>query len=219
MKKTILVVFGGNSSEHDISTVSAASVIANLPREKYDVEMLGITKDGQFLRYCGSPELLPEDKWLEGECTPALISTDASRKGLVCFEKGGTRLIKIDAVFPVLHGKNGEDGTMQGLLELAELPFVGCGMTSSAVCMDKIFTNIIAEQNGIPQAAFVALTLHGYRKNGTEALGRAAAVLGFPLFVKPANAGSSIGVTKVHSPEQLKSAVEYAFEFDTRLVL
>ena len=126
--KKVLVLCGGVSSEHEVSLVSARSVIQNIPRDRYEVLTLGITKQGEWLLYEGDPEALPEDNWLEcGKRTPAVLSPDASHHGLLIFENGAARVEHVDVVFPVLHGKNGEDGTMQGLLQLAQLPFVGCG--------------------------------------------------------------------------------------------
>ena len=121
--KKVLVLFGGVSSEHEVSLVSARSVIQNIPRDRYEVLTLGITKQGEWLLYEGDPEALPEDNWLEcGKRTPAVLSPDASHHGLLIFENGAARVEHVDVVFPVLHGKNGEDGTMQGLLQLAQLP-------------------------------------------------------------------------------------------------
>ena len=128
-------------------------------------------------------------------------------------------IIKIDAVFPVLHGKNGEDGTMQGLLEISGLPYVGCDTASSAVCMDKAFTNAMLDFNGIPQAKWTAFNKYSYAANKAEILKDAAEKLGFPIFVKPANAGSSVGISKANSAEELERACEIAFEHDSKLVL
>ena len=126
--KKVLVLFGGVSSEHEVSLVSARSVIQNIPRDRYEVLTLGITKQGEWLLYEGDPEALPEDNWLEcGKRTPAVLSPDASHHGLLIFENGAARVEHVDVVFPVLHGKNGEDGTVQGLFELMDVPVIGCG--------------------------------------------------------------------------------------------
>lgn len=160
-----LVLFGGVSSEHEVSLVSARSVIQNIPRDRYEVLTLGITKQGEWLLYEGDPEALPEDNWLEcGKRTPAVLSPDASHHGLLIFENGAARVEHVDVVFPVLHGKNGEDGTMQGLLQLAQLPFVGCGCTASAITMDKAITNAMTDVAGIAQAKWLPLTRDGYQK-------------------------------------------------------
>jgi len=219
--KTVLVLFGGVSSEHDVSLISAKSVIANIPKDQYDVICLGITKDGQWLVYGGNVENLPEDKWLEDKSllTPALISTDRNVHGLLLFTDAGVETVRIDAAFPVLHGKNGEDGTVQGLFQLAGIPFVGCDMLSSALCMDKAVTNSLADIYGIPQAKWRSFKKFEYLKNSQALLDEAAGYLGFPIFVKPANTGSSVGVSKAKNRQELAAAVALAFGYDSKVVL
>lgn len=218
--KKVLVLFGGVSSEHEVSLVSARSVIQNIPRDRYEVLTLGITKQGEWLLYEGDPEALPEDNWLEcGKRTPAVLSPDASHHGLLIFENGAARVEHVDVVFPVLHGKNGEDGTMQGLLQLAQLPFVGCGCTASAITMDKAITNAMTDVAGIAQAKWLPLTRDGYQKDAAALRQKAIGRLGFPIFVKPANAGSSVGVGKARNEAELANAIEEAFLHDDKLVL
>ena len=218
--KKVLVLFGGVSSEHEVSLVSARSVIQTIPRDRYEVLTLGITKQGEWLLYEGNPEALPEDNWLEcGKRTPAVLSPDASHHGLLIFENGAARVERVDVVFPVLHGKNGEDGTMQGLLQLAQLPFVGCGCTASAITMDKAITNALTDIAGIAQAKWLPLTRYAYQKDGAGLRQKAAALIGFPIFVKPANAGSSVGVGKARNEAELADAIEKAFLHDDKLVL
>lgn len=218
--KKVLVLFGGVSSEHEVSLVSARSVIQNIPQDRYEVLTLGITKQGEWLLYEGSPETLPEDKWLRsGRTTPAVLSPDAAHHGLLIFEGGTTRVERVDVVFPVLHGKNGEDGTIQGLLQLAQIPFVGCGCTASAITMDKAITNALTDIAGIPQAKWLPLTRYDYNQNAVALRKTAIDRLGFPIFVKPANAGSSVGVGKAAEEAELASAIEAAFLHDDKLVL
>jgi len=219
--KTVLVLFGGVSSEHDVSLISAKSVIANIPKEQYNVICLGITKDGQWLQYSGDVENLPEDKWLENKklLTPVLISTDRNVHGMLLFTDAGVETVRIDAAFPVLHGKNGEDGTVQGLFQLAGIPFVGCDMLSSALCMDKAVTNSLADIYGIPQAKWRSFKKFEYLKDSQALLDEAAGYLGFPIFVKPANTGSSVGVSKAKNMQELAAAVELAFGYDSKVVL
>lgn len=220
--KKVLVIFGGVSSEHDVSLVSARSVIENIPKDKYEVFTLGITKKGQWLFYTGPVENLPEGAWLEDDSflTPALLSTDHGRKGLVLF-KGDNKVewLEIDLVFPVLHGKNGEDGTIQGLFEIAGIPYVGCDTLSSAMCMDKAVSNTMADYFGIAQAKWLPLIQNDYDLNPDKAASDAESKLGFPLFVKPANAGSSVGVSKVRNIEELHKGLKAAFVHDRKLVL
>lgn len=216
--KNVLVVFGGCSSEHDVSTVSAQSVLQNISPEKYNIYMMGIAKDGQWYLYEGDQLLLPEDNWLtEGPVTKAVISPDRSVHGITVFRDGGFENIRIDVVFPVLHGKNGEDGTIQGLLQLSGIPFVGCDMASSAISMDKILTNTVADRNDIAQAKWEYITKYDY-DTGNKSLDKIAETLGYPIFVKPANAGSSVGISKAHNYEELVDALQLAFLHDERVL-
>ncbi len=218
--KTALVIFGSDSSEHDVSCVSACSVIKNIPADKYDTVMLGITKDGKWYLYEGDVDLLPEDKWVDsGKITPAVLSPDSNDRGLIVFGENGVRKIHIDVVFPVLHGKNGEDGTIQGLFELAKIPYVGCGVLSSAVCMDKAFANAMADFAGIKQAKWLSVKKSEYPKIKNDFIEKCASYLGFPIFVKPANAGSSVGISKAKNASELEKAIDFAFGFDSKLVL
>ena len=219
MKKA-LILFGGVSSEHDISLISAKSVIENTPKDKYDIITVGITKDGRWYLYTGDVENLPEDKWLcdKDKLKPAVISPDRADHGIIVLGEK-TEKIKVDVVFPVLHGKNGEDGAVQGLLQLAGIPFVGCDMISSACCMDKVITNTLLDEAGIAQAKWLGLKEHEYKENGEEFIKKAEEYLGYPIFVKPANAGSSVGVSKATDKESLKKAIDKAFKEDTKLVL
>lgn len=219
--KNILVIFGGVSSEHKISLMSAQSVIRNIPKDKYNVIMMGITTEGEMYLYKGSEQNLPEDGWLSDKSLlkKAVISTDRKDCGVLCLDNGEYSLIKIDAAFPVMHGKNGEDGTIQGLLTVAGIPFVGCDTMSSAVCMDKAMTNSICDVNNIAQAKWKYITLYEFNKNGGDFVKECAEYLGFPCFVKPANAGSSVGVRKAKTTDELYSALEYALTFDDRVVV
>ena len=220
MKNKVLVLFGGVSSEHDVLLQSASSVIKNIPSDKYDIVTMGITKDGRCYVYNGSPDMLPEGKWLEDSenLEPAVISPDRSHHGIIRL-KSGACIEKIDVAFPVLHGKNGEDGTMQGLLEISGIPYVGCGTSASAICMDKAVTNAMADFSGIPQAKWTAFDKHDYSRDKAALLTNAAQKLGFPIFVKPANAGSSVGVGKAKNIEELDIACLKAFEHDCKIVL
>lgn len=218
--KKVLVVFGGVSSEHDVSCVSASNVIENIPRDKYEVFAIGITKGGEWFLYEGEPSLLPQDKWLSsGKCVKAVISPDRDDRGILVFRKDRVEKITIDVVFPVMHGKNGEDGTIQGLLELAGIPFVGCDALSSACCMDKAVTNTLADSQGIRQAKWLSIIKQNYIKDGSAFIDKAIEYLGFPIFVKPANAGSSVGISKANDEKTLREAIDKAFLQDRKVVL
>ena len=163
-KKTAAIIFGGVSTEHDISCISATAVINNFPYDEYDLVILGITKDGAWYLYSGDVEKIVTGEWVDDENNrSAFISPDRALHGIVLPEFGDT--IKVDVVFPVLHGANGEDGTIQGLLTLAGIPYVGCKTASSAVCMDKIFQKAMAGYYGIPQAKWVGFDIVEYNKN------------------------------------------------------
>ena len=216
-KLTLGVIFGGVSSEHDISCISAKEIVSNLDYSKYNVVLIGITKEGRWFLYNDNIDLLPEDKWIYSKSlVPAFISPDTSVHGIIT-SKG--EIIKLDVVFPVLHGKNGEDGTMQGLLELSGLAYVGCGHLSSAVTMDKAFTNLIADFHGVKQAKWLATDAFTYGKRKDAFLKEAEEKLGLPIFVKPARAGSSVGISKAKTAEELVSAIDKAFEVDSKIVL
>ncbi len=218
MKTKVLVLFGGVSSEHDISLISASSVVKNIPGDRYDVFMMGISKEGVCFLYGGDAANLPEDRWLEDKenLERCVISPDREHHGIIHLEKGGTEYI--DVVFPVLHGKNGEDGTVQGLLELSGIPYVGCGTASSAVCMDKALTNSVCDFAGIAQAKWRCFTRSDFEKNGRTLMDDIEEYLGFPAFIKPANAGSSVGISKVTDRASLEEACRLAFEYDSKIV-
>ena len=220
MKKTVCVIFGGASSEYEVSLMSSASIIRNLDAEKFDVIKLGITKDGRWLLYNGTTEDMENNTWMNHpENRSAFISPDKATGGLVIMEKDGSCTVqKIDVIFPVLHGKNGEDGTIQGLFELANIPYVGCDLLSSANCMDKVFTHIILENAGIPMAKWDFVTMRDMEQFEAVAE-RMEAKLGYPMFVKPANAGSSVGVSKAKNREQLKEACYVALKEDSKAIV
>lgn len=216
--KNILVLFGGCSSEHDVSTVSAQSVIYHISPDKYNIFMMGITKDGQWYLFEGDPKLLSDDMWTQSpDKDRAFVSPDRGVHGITVLREGSYENIHIDVAFPVLHGKNGEDGTMQGLFQLAGIPYVGCDAASSAVSIDKILTNTIADYNNVAQARWDYITKYEF-DNGIKSLEAIAEHLGYPIFVKPANAGSSVGITKAHDYEELKAALAVAFLHDTRVL-
>ncbi len=215
-KKKIVILFGGCSTEYSVSLQSAYAVMKGIDAEKYEVISLGITRDGRWLRYLGDWDRIPEDHWQEQETIPACISPDRKTHGLLLIKEDG-QISKeyVDLVFPVLHGKNGEDGTVQGLCDLAGIPYVGCGTLSSALCMDKDIAHIIAKAAGVEVPAYVLLREY----MDIEEQRHLCADLEYPVFVKPARAGSSYGITRVEAPGQLKSAIEAAFQHDTKVVI
>ncbi|HEX2902082.1 MAG TPA: D-alanine--D-alanine ligase family protein [Jatrophihabitans sp.] len=204
----IAVVYGGQSSEHAVSVVSAGSVIAALDRSKYDVVTVGITAGGEWL----TTELNPAEI---GFAQPQLPSVAGSGVEVSILGKDSAvvELDSVDVVFPVLHGKNGEDGTIQGLLELAGVPYVGSGVLASSVSMDKAFTKTILT------AAGLLVTPYVLARRGRPVRVLDVEHLGLPLFVKPARAGSSVGVSRVTSYDQLADALETAFSYDSKALI
>ena len=217
----VLILFGGVSSEHEVSLRSAASVIRNIDRARWTVSTLGIAKDGRWLLYTGETEKIEDGSWIGDTAhqIPAVLSPDRSVHGMTILRESGAENVRVDVVFPVLHGKNGEDGTMQGFLQLAGIPFVGCDALSSAMGMDKAVSNTIADHIGVPQAKWLGVRRAEYAAAPAQFRAKCADCLGFPLFVKPANAGSSVGVTKVSAADALDAAIQTAFTQDDKLVI
>ncbi len=218
-KKTAALLFGGVSSEYDVSCMSVASVYENIDREKYEPVLLGITKNGEWYLYEGEIEKVRAHEWDKDSenLKKAYICPDRAVHGAMVRTENGWEELYIDVVYPVLHGKNGEDGTMQGLLEIAGLPYVGCKVLSSAACMDKDVCHTLLKGAGIPQVKWLT-----FLKGNTDFEHAAEEVeqeLGWPVFVKPANAGSSVGISKVKSAEMLKEAMELAFEHDWKIII
>lgn len=217
--KQILILFGGESSEHDVSCISARYICENLPKDKYEITTIGITKNGEWYLYDGDYSKMQNDGWHSDTLPKAIISPDKNDHGIIIFKKDSIEKKYIDVCFPVLHGKNGEDGTVQGLLELSGIAYVGCGVLSSACTMDKAFTNAIADIHKIPQAKWLSIEKSAFSKECKDFLKKAEKYLTFPIFVKPANAGSSVGISKVKNKDELQKGIEYAFQFDNKVVL
>ncbi len=215
-KKNLILLFGGQSSEHDVSCVSAVTVAGGVDRQKYDLLLIGITKDGRWLK-TDSIDDVASGKWRESTVRAALLP-DAGLKSVLIDDNGVLSLVRADVVFPVLHGLYGEDGCVQGLLELAQIPYVGCGVLSSAVTMDKATTKAIVDRLGVAQAKYLAFR----REEMADLEGlcdRIETALGWPVFVKPSNAGSSCGISKAGNRDELKKALEIAAENDFKIVV
>ncbi|MDR1467272.1 MAG: D-alanine--D-alanine ligase [Oscillospiraceae bacterium] len=221
MKKNIAVIFGGTSNEHEISKISAVNVLQNLPPEKYNVIVVGITKSGKWLRYSGSFAEITESCWEDHPLNREVIfSLNTFKKGIFVFNRGSTEFLRIDVVFPVLHGKNGEDGKVQALLELSELPFVGCSSASSSNCMDKITTNILLENSNIKKPKYFWFYFSDYKKNPEEIIKKIEEKVGdYPLFVKPSRSGSSIGISKAKDKSALRASIEIAAREDIKILV
>lgn len=217
MKKTVAVLFGGVSTEHEVSLVSATTVIEHLNQEKYEILLVGITKAGRFLHYTGPVDRIKTGEWENADVEDCTFSCSRTYSGLLVLEKGSYRFFPVDCVIPVLHGKNGEDGTVQGMLQLAGIPFVGCDAISSADCMDKEITHIVLEHAGVRMAKWVAVKQED--EIGEKLFERLENKLGYPMFVKPANAGSSIGVSKAKNRMELEKALQIAFAEDRKVIV
>ncbi len=211
-------IFGGRSSEHEVSLCSAYGVISNTNPEKYNIYTLGITKKGEWFLYTGNKENIKNGSWeQDSENKFSAFLTPAST--LCVIKEGKNEAIKIDVLFPVVHGAYCEDGRLQGLLDMYDVKYVGPGCASSAVCMDKAFTKQILTSHGIPQANAVVITKDDLADDLSalgENIGR---VMGYPVFVKPANAGSSVGVSKVMNGDELIPALKKALEEDSKALI
>ncbi len=217
-KKNIVVLFGGQSSEHEVSCVSASTIIKHINQQHYVVIPVGITKEGAWYYYKGSLEGITNGQWIK-DGVQAFISPDAKEKSLYIFDEHHSyNKLPIDIVFPALHGLYGEDGSIQGLLELAQIPYVGCNILSSSVAMDKYYTKIIVDRLSILQAKSLMI-----RKDELEAMSdvvhRIEASIPYPLFIKPSNAGSSVGITKAHNREELITGLIEAEMHDDKLLI
>lgn len=216
--KRIAVLFGGCSSEYEVSLQSAYSVITNIDRTKYTPVLIGINRKGNWFLFEGKEDTIVNDTWhQQKECYEAVISVDKSLHGIIVWrngKEGRAEEIAISAALPMLHGKNGEDGTVQGALELAGIPVIGCNTVSSAVCMDKDMAHRLAKEAGVSVPKSILFSKDN-QKNAEKLIEE----IGYPVFVKPLRAGSSFGITKVDKKEDLKEAMELAFSHDELVVV
>ncbi len=212
--RKLLVFFGGCSTEYAVSLQSAAAVLENLDPARWAPMPVGITREGAWYYYTGSLAVIPADTWHQDTAHCARCTLDATRGAKALWLADGRR-VPFEAAFPVLHGKNGEDGTLQGLLELAGVPIIGCGCLAGALCMDKDRAHKLAALAGVavPQSVVV------HRGADLGDIRKAAESIGWPVFVKPVRAGSSFGISRVEGPDGLAPAVEEAFRHDDELVL
>jgi len=224
MKKRVGVIFGGRSGEHEVSIRSARTVVEQIDSSKYQVVPVAITNTGRWLSPAGSLELFPEatqtlfrDRFGEPANATACLTGDSQIRGLAVLENGGT--IELDVVFPVLHGTFGEDGTIQGLFEMADLPYVGCGVLASSCGMDKAFMKTLFRDAGLPMCEYVWFLRDEWEANREVVLKQVGTKLGFPCFVKPANLGSSVGVSKAADQASLADAISLAAQYDRKIIV
>jgi D-alanine-D-alanine ligase len=228
MKTRIGIIFGGRSGEHEISIRSARTVIEQIDKEKYDVLPIAITRDGNWLNPVEATALLPEttQQLLKGQITDfsndsiALLG-DTGFKGLTKLEADGNenRTLPLDVVFPVLHGTYGEDGTIQGLFEMAGIPYIGCGVLASSCGMDKVVMKTLFRDADLPICKYVWFLRSEWERDGDTVIEQVKAKLGFPCFVKPANLGSSVGVSQAVDEESLEKAIQIAAEYDRKIII
>ena len=219
-KLNVCVLFGGISPEHEVSLRSAESILNNMDTEKYNIFPVGITKEGEWILYAGTDyALLPAQKWeaFPGNCRAAI--SPVRGEGLLCFDGDRVTRQHIDVVFPALHGKNGEDGAMQGLLQMAGLPYVGPHVSASAVAMDKTLTKLVADNAGVTQAAWRLVRSGDLHSRMEEVISAIEEKFAYPVFVKPAGTGSSVGVSKAATRELLEAALLKAAEFDEKILV
>ena len=221
MKKlSVCILFGGMSPEHEVSLRSAESVLNNIDQSKYHIFPVGITKEGDWILYGGKDySKLPTGEWKTHPNNRRAAISPVRGQGLLSFEGDCVVRERIDVVFPVLHGENGEDGAMQGLLQMAGIPYVGPHVAASAVSMDKTLTKLVVDHAGVPQAAW-QLVRRGELVNHLEnTLDNLELRFRYPMFVKPAGTGSSVGVSKASDREQLRAALENAAKYDKKILV
>ena len=215
MKKNLAVIFGGRSSEHEVSCVSVVTIAKAVDLEKYNMFLIGITKDGEW-KLVEDIAGIEDGSWKESPVS-AIISPD-TKGGLIISQDDMMKVQPIDVIFPVLHGMYGEDGTIQGLFEMADIPYVGCGVFASAASMDKFYTKLVVDTLGIRQAVYVPV-LAEQLDDIDEVTARVEAKISYPVFVKPSKAGSSKGVSKADDRAALVVALKEAAKHDYKILV
>ena len=213
------VIFGGRSGEHEVSLRSAESVINAMDESKYEIVPIGITHEGSWLISESAKALLPQTIMESNHREPVAIIGDPTRQGLTRLGAGGLAREPLDVVFPVLHGTYGEDGTIQGLLEMAGVPYVGCGVLASACGMDKIVMKQLFERAGLRNASYEWFLRSSWEADPKPIMKRIKRSLGYPVFIKPANLGSSVGISKAENRDELRDAIDDAARYDRRIIV
>ncbi|HET9532039.1 MAG TPA: D-alanine--D-alanine ligase [Blastocatellia bacterium] len=215
------VIFGGRSGEHEVSLKSAESIIRAIDRSRYEVVPIGITKEGRWLQSGDAGSLLPDAVMTTDKPQQVAIIGDPTRKGLMRLDRNneGPMGERLDVVFPVLHGTYGEDGTIQGLLEMAGVPYVGCGVLASAAGMDKVVMKQLFEQAGLTVTKYEWFLRSSWEEDPEAVIKKIARALKYPVFVKPANLGSSVGISKARNREELRAAIDDAARYDRRIIV
>lgn len=217
-KLNVGVIFGGFSSEHDVSKKSAMTILFNMSKEKYNIIPIYIDKQGKWFLYDGSLDNIKNFNWGKFG-TNVSLSCDRNKKSLIRIVGDKISYIPIDVIFPVLHGKNGEDGTIQGMLEICNIPYVGCSLLSSAICMDKSITKVIVKNiSGVKQAPYLTFTENDLEEID-EVCKKIRYKIGYPCFIKPARGGSSVGISRCENKQEFKENVQIALKEDNKIVV
>lgn len=218
-KLNIALIFGGKSGEHEVSLSSSASIYKHIDKNKYNVFTIGITKDGRWMYYEGNEENIKNGEWvkLANKNVEINLVPSGNKEVGILFEDG--RVEKIDVLFPVLHGPYGEDGTIQGLFEISQIPYVGCGVLASSVGMDKLICKKVFSQIGLPQVEYTHTSKWLFNLDSEKELDNIESKLDYPIFVKPANLGSSVGISKSNNRQELLDGINEALKYDSRIVL
>ena len=219
-KRNVCVLFGGVSPEHEVSLRSAECILNNIDREKNRVFAVGITKKGEWILYPGADySLLPKNEWADAPgCCRCAVSPSRG-DGLIIFMENGPVFEPLDCVIPVLHGENGEDGSIQGLMQVAGIPCVGPGVAASSACMDKTMTKLVIDRTEVRQARWHLVTLDDYSDDPSDVMDEIEALFEYPVFVKPAGTGSSVGVSKARNHAQLRDALHEALKYDRKVLV
>ncbi|KXZ38896.1 D-alanine-D-alanine ligase [Alkalithermobacter thermoalcaliphilus JW-YL-7 = DSM 7308] len=218
MKKNVALIFGGKSGEHEVSLSSACSIYNNIDKQKYNIYTIGITKQGDWMYYEGDSENIKNGNWVNLSNKNAkinLIPTKDKKIGIEVEDK----FYEIDVFFPVIHGPYGEDGTIQGLFEISNIPYVGCSVLSSSIGMDKIMCKKIFKEGNLPQVEFAYTTEFEFKKDKEKVISDIEKSIKYPMFVKPANLGSSVGISKVKTKDELEKAISEALKYDRRVII
>lgn len=219
-KLSVCVLFGGVSPEHEVSLRSAESVLRQIDRDKYNVFPVGITKDGDWVLFGGTDwSMLPSGTWLDHPANRRAALSPVRGQGLLSFENDCVVRERIDVVLPLIHGENGEDGSLQGLFQIAGIPFAGPGVAASAVSMDKSLTKLVVGLTGVKQARWSLVTRASFSHGAEGVCNQLESEFSYPMFVKPAGTGSSVGVSKAADRASLAQAIESALQFDSKVLV
>ena len=218
-KKRVCLIFGGKSTEYKVSLRSVCSVLSNIDRDAYEVSTVGITKDGVWYLYRGDAESIKNDTWENGDISPITVDPASGHGGLYYKDGDAFTKLGIDVIFPVVHGQYCEDGTLQGMLSMCGIPYVGCGCAASAICMDKTMTKLILSNYEVPQANALSVNSRELEAAEDDVIYRIESMFTYPVFVKPSSSGSSVGAAKAADREELIAAMHNAAVYDRKVLI